>query len=402
MNIIWKNRVTLSVSDTNFEFFINECKENRIVLKDITKIKEGYSLSMSFEDFRRIRSVVRKSGVKLRVKKKEGAFYYIHKRRKRYGFYLGALCAVMVYVYLTSCIWVVDVVGNKTTPTEDILKVLDDNGIGIGNLKYGKKISYIKNRCLIELDSLTWMWITIDGTRALVEVREHKSGEEIFDRSLCSNLVATYPGEITDMQIKNGRKIVKRGDVVSEGDLLVSGISETKYRGIRYIHSSGIVTARTWRTEEGEFPLMREKVTKTGNTAKIYSVELFGHKFNNIFMKKVKYNKSEKTEEKKQLKIFNNIYLPLSFTTERFCEIIVNSEPVTEETALKSGTDALVKRIESKRHKDAVTSDVKVESAILENGNLYIKVTVESLENIAREAPLQVEFSEEYTVGENN
>ncbi len=402
MKIIRKNKVTVRVSEYNFESFINECKQNNIVLEDVTKEADGYILTMSFDSFRAIRPIVRKTRVRLRVKKKEGAFYYIHKRRKRYGFYIGALCALVVYMYLTSCIWVVDVTGNHNTPTEDILKVLNKNGIGVGHFKYGKKISYIKNRCLIELDSLTWMWITIDGTRALAEVREHKPGETVFDRGVCCNLTATHSGQIVDMRVRNGKKMVKRGDIVSKGDLLVSGISETKYRGVRYIHSQGEIVARTWRTEEGEFPLAEKKITKTGRESKIYSLELFGCKINNIFMKKIKYNQSEKTTHKKQLKIFNNIYLPLSFTTERFCEIILNNEPVTEDTALKLGTEQLVKRIESQRPANAVTSDVKVESTVLDNGNLYIKVTVESLENIAGESLLQVDLSEEYTIGEDN
>ena len=124
MKIIRKNKVTVRVSEYNFESFINECKQNNIVLEDVTKEADGYILTMSFDSFRAIRPIVRKTRVRLRVKKKEGAFYYIHKRRKRYGFYIGALCALVVYMYLTSCIWVVDVTGNHNTPTEDILAIV--------------------------------------------------------------------------------------------------------------------------------------------------------------------------------------------------------------------------------------------------------------------------------------
>ena len=402
ITIGWRNKVTFKVSEKNFSEFINQCKAEEIVLRNIHKIPEGYLCTVSFDDFKRIRPAVRKASVTISVCKKEGALYYVHRRRKRYGFYLGGICALILYIYLTSCIWVVDVTGNSTTSTEEILKVLDDNGIGIGTIKYGKKISDIKNKCLIELDSLTWMWVTIDGTRAVVDVREHKTGQEIFDRNICSNLVATYPGQIVDMRVRNGRKTVSRGDIVSAGDLLVSGISDTKYEGVRFIHSSGEVFARTWRRAEGEFPLSRKKIKRTGNVLKKYSIEILGKPINNIFRKKDNYKDSEKITNKKQLKIFNNIYLPLSFTTESFYEIITINEPLSEDKALKAGTEVLVKQIEDSRHSDAITTDRKVESRLLDNGNLYISVTLESIENIAGESLLQVDLSEEYTFGENN
>ena len=74
MKIIRKNKVTVRVSEYNFESFINECKQNNIVLEDVTKEADGYILTMSFDSFRAIRPIVRKTRVRLRVKKKEGAF----------------------------------------------------------------------------------------------------------------------------------------------------------------------------------------------------------------------------------------------------------------------------------------------------------------------------------------
>ena len=75
---------------------------------------------------------------------------------------------------------------------------------------------------------------------------------------------------------------------------------------------------------------------------------------------------------------------------------------MSEDKALKAGTEVLVKQIEDSRHSDAITTDRKVESRLLDNGNLYITVTLESIENIAGESLLQVDLSEEYTFGENN
>lgn len=398
----WKNRITVRISQKNFGKFICECKKEKISLTDIRFIDDSYICTMLSKDLPKAQNAAEESGAEMSSLRKTGAGYFAYIHRKRYGFYIGALVALLILVYLTSCIWVIDIRGNDITPDKDILRVLSKHGIKIGAIRYGKKISDIKNKSLIELDSLAWLWVRIDGTRAIVEVREKGEGEEIYDPDMYTNLVASYPGLICDMRIKHGRKVVNRNDVVSKGDLLVSGISSTKYLGNRYIHSQGEVIAKTWRTLKRDFDTVLTKKVPTGEKYKKRSIEIFGKEIKNIFFGKTKYKNYIKETEKKQLRIFNNIYLPLSFTTETFCEIIFVNETLGEDEAVKRAVDILVSEIESQRHKDARTINTTYDYINLEDGKISVSVTVESEENIAIESKLDIEMLEEDTVGEDN
>ncbi|MBQ8588087.1 MAG: sporulation protein YqfD [Clostridia bacterium] len=398
---LWKNTVTVKVSQKNFESFVNECKKENIILRDIHSDGDGYVCNMTFGSFRRIRSAVSRSKVRVKIIGKTGTGYFIRLHRRRYGFFAGALLACLMLVYLTSCIWVIDVVGNDTTSEKEILEVMEDCGIGIGKPRFGKKISRIKNMALIELDTLSWLWVTLDGTRAVVEVREKGDSEDILDTAEPHNLVASYDGEIVDMQVRIGKKMVERGSIVSKGDLLVSGAVETVYKPNRYVHARGSVIARTWRSAEGEYTHIDAAKYKTGNVKKRYSIKIFGKELRLFFNKKIPYKDYILQTDEKPMKIFENIYLPFCFTTETFCEIIEKENTLEDEVVIERAVNQLTETIEGERHKDAVTLQRTYSYETLPNGNLYIIVTLESRENIAIPVSMTVETTEEYTSGEN-
>jgi len=397
--ISWNNIITVKVSRRGFEKFANECKDSGIILSDISQKNDFFVCSMTFSDFKKVRIPAKRSGVKIKIVKKKGALYFLHLHKKRYGFYFGAILSAVIFAYLTSCIWVIDIVGNETTSSQKILDVMSRNGIAPGAFRFGKKLSEIKNDALVELDTLSWLWVTLDGTRAIVEVREKGSSTDIIDKSKPVNLVASFPGVIEDMQIKSGRKVIERGMTVEEGQLLVSGITETQYRKNRYITSQGTVSARTWRTLEGEYHHIREKITKTGRTKKFYNIEFMGKTLNLYINRKSPFKEFVTDKTKNQVRLFKNFYLPLSFTTEEFCEIMIERESITDTMVVSEAVEALTEQIEKVRADDAVTLKRTYSYETLSNGNLKISVTLESLENIAKPVEIEVEDTEEITFG---
>lgn len=400
MNFQFKNKVTLKVSEIVFKSLITESARLGIDLEKIFKEGDNYFFTLSFKDYRILSETPYINATEIVKRKGAGYFAYLH--RKRYGFYIGAFLSLLIFIYLTSCIWVVDVVGNEETPTEKIKAVLRDNGIGVGKIRYGKKISEIKNRSLLRLDSLAWLWVHIDGTRAVVEVREKGDTSGIFVKDGCVNLVASHTGIVKDMCVRHGRKVVERGDVVLEGDLLVSGVASTKARGIRYIHSQGEIIALTRRRAEGKFDPFVTKRVPTGKSVKRINVEFFEHSINNIFKRKIPFKSFDKKIRSKQIKILKNIYLPLTFTTEEFYEIIEKNEHPGKKAIIERSVGILKNQIESERNPGARTISTEYEYTGLEDGRLYISVVVESEENIAREVKIQMEIPEEYASGESN
>lgn len=401
MNINICDRVTVRISGGGCEKFFNLCAEKGICLSNVRCDSFGAVCSMAAGDFRRIRGCVRESGVHLSIIRKSGLGLYFSRRRKRHAFFIGALLSLSAMIYLTSCIWVVDVTGNESVSDEIITEALENHGFKVGSLRYGHNIKKLQNSVLIDLDSLAWLWINIDGTHATVEVREKGSTVAPEDTHGAYNIVASHSGYITDIIAKSGRKVIERGAVVSEGDLLISGISSTNFHGNRYIHSDGVVMAKTWRKKSGEYHHTKSTFLKTGKKVKKRTVNFFGFDVKLYLSNKIDYELYEENTKTKRLKIFDDFYMPVSFTTDTFYEIIKEDSEISDAQAVSAAVENLTAQIESERSEGAATVQREYEYQKLENGNVFVTVTVESEENIAKPIKIEVDKTEEYTIGKD-
>jgi len=397
----FRNYVTLRISQIGCEKFFNLCLQKNICFINIHNDEFGVVCTVAAADFKRIRGCVRKSGVRISVIRKKGLGICLKKHRKRYGFFVGAFIAFLCFAYLTSCIWVIDIRGNEETEKEEILSALKNQGIYIGSLRFGHDVKNIQNEILIKLDSLSWLWISLDGTRAVVDIREKGNSNEEVDYTTACNLVALYDGYITDIIAKSGRRVVENGDVVKKGDLLVSGISSTNFHGNRYIHADGTVMAKTWRTKSGEYHHTQTNFTRSGKKVKKRSVNFFGFDVNLYIEKEPAFELYEVETQKRQIKIFDNIYLPLTFTTDTFYEIIKSNVEISDSEVVSAAVDRLTYEIEKERAEGAVTAKREYAYKKLENGNVFVSVTVESSENIAVPVRIDIEKTEEDQFGKD-
>ena len=80
------------------ERFINLCKINNIKIWDIRNIVNGVTrFKIHISDFKKLRTIARKTKCKIRIKEKQGLYFKLFKYRKR------KLLAFLSIVLITSC-----------------------------------------------------------------------------------------------------------------------------------------------------------------------------------------------------------------------------------------------------------------------------------------------------------
>ncbi|MEG0754218.1 MAG: sporulation protein YqfD, partial [Angelakisella sp.] len=77
-----------------------------------------------------------------------------------------------------------------------------------------------------------------------VEIRERDMPPERVDTIVPHNIVATKSGYITNMMVYEGQPLVKNGDSVLAGDILVSGIMEDVNGKNRTVHARAKIEAQ--------------------------------------------------------------------------------------------------------------------------------------------------------------
>lgn len=112
------------------------------------------------------------------------------------------------------------------------------------------------------------------------------------------------------MSVQNGTAIVKPGDIVQKGDILVNGFLEGLYTGTRYVHGSATIEAKTWYTKKEKQPLKQEIKVETGNEEKKYGIKFKKNQIN-LFKTLSKFEKYDTINEDKKMMLFSNFYLPI-------------------------------------------------------------------------------------------
>lgn len=239
--------VNIEIEGYFVERFINICISKKILLWNIKRDKSTIAhMNIGVKDFRKAIKIAKETKCRIRINKKIGVPFILHKYRKRKIFlYILVLMCILVFV-LSNFVWNIQIEGNNNITREEIVSNLEEEGLKIGVLKNKIDTKKIISAIRLKRNDLAWVGIEIKGTNAIVKIVEADKKPDIIDEEDFCNIVATKPGIVVKVNAINGTPLVKEGDTIKEGSTLIGGWLEGKYTGIRYVHANGSVKAKVW------------------------------------------------------------------------------------------------------------------------------------------------------------
>ena len=228
--------------------------------------------------FKRLARLCDAEGICLTVEERKGLPQLARRYGKRIGISVGVLLATVILFWGSRVVWDVRVTGNAALSDETVLDMLSECGLKSGTYLPTLDTNLVESQMLLSHRELCWISVNIRGTTANVEVVETVSGDR--EAATHANLVASCDGQIERIEIYEGNVTVRVGDVVREGDLLVSGIYDKGLLGARVTRAKGDIYARTIHSFEIEIPLESEE--------KVYTGREWTEKYVNFFGKRIK------------------------------------------------------------------------------------------------------------------
>ncbi len=210
------------------ERFINLCCNRRIYLWNLIRDGEDYQFLITVKNYKKLKPVVRKTGLIPRIHKRYGLPFYLHRYRKRKGFFAGVLICILAVYILSLFIWDINILGGSKYTPEAMLKFLNDNGIYTGIKKKKVDCQEIEETIRLAYNDIGWVSAEIKGTRLIIKITETNMPAPIEEAIAPSHIVATKNAIVKSIITRTGTPLVKPGDVVKKGDILVSGIVEVK------------------------------------------------------------------------------------------------------------------------------------------------------------------------------
>ncbi len=142
------------------------------------------------------------------------------------------------------------------------------------------------------------------------------------------------------------------GDEVSVGDLLVEGVMEGKYTGMREVGSDADVYVVSHFKKEKKEAFIQENSERTGNMEK--NVEIYLHNFKIFFKKGVpKFENCDTIRTYKKVKLFSNYYIPIEIVNVTDFELKKSFQSFTEEEL----TDKITKELQEELNQELELSD---------------------------------------------
>jgi len=267
-----------AVPKKNAAKLLNVCMKNDVEYLDPRFDEACFIISCHADSVKKLKSACTKRGLELKIENRKGLPYALSKYKTRVGLLVGAVLSAVLVVYALNVVWRIDTFGNERISSGELEELLGDSGFSVGSFVPAADLTLIENRVMQQNPDVAWISINMNGTVANVEIRETRRGA--VSEKNTADLVAATDGKIERIEVYNGNCVVRVGDVVRAGEVLVSGIYQNDKGEFRESRAEGEVYARTVKDFFVEIPFE--------NTKKVYTGRKFSEIYINFFKKSIK------------------------------------------------------------------------------------------------------------------
>ena len=224
-----KGYIQIEVEGFFIERFLNTCAKEGIKLWGTKrKNKSIVTTNIHIENFKKIRKIAKKTQNKVRIKKKRGIPFIIKKYKNRKVFIFLFFTLILSICILSNFIWNIEIEGNQSISTEEIMNELNESGIKQGVLKYKVDTNKIIEKMRLKDSRISWIGMKIEGTNIKVSIVEAVEKPTIIDENEYCDIVAKKEGIITKINVTKGTALVHEGAVIEQGENFIGGWMEGK------------------------------------------------------------------------------------------------------------------------------------------------------------------------------
>lgn len=226
------------------ERFLNLCSGGGVGLWNTHRTAEGVTACCAQCHRSRLEYYAQKSGCRLETVRCTGMKSTARRYRRRTGLWVGAALLAAGLLVMGRFVWRVEIRGTEQLDPAVITAALAEYGVHPGVLAGKIDARTVERRMQIRFAEIAWITVNVEGSRVTAILEEAVPPPAVVEDGIPTNLIAGETGFITRVEVQNGNAVVKPGDSVLAGDLLVSGIMDNKMGESRLAHARGRVYAQ--------------------------------------------------------------------------------------------------------------------------------------------------------------
>ncbi len=357
------------------ERFFNLCSNHDILIWDLRQDGDVYYFYISVEGFRCLKPLLKKSGTHIKISRKNGIPFFFFRYRKRKILFASVFVCMLILFTLSRFVWKININGNDSVTDDSMLQFLEEK-----NSSYGTPVSEIDCTKLEEeirscFDSIIWTSVKREGTTLTVDVQENlivasqpsnaQLPEELKNQDEKGyDLLALHDGTIESIYVRKGTPMVRQGDIVKKGDVLVSG-------ALPIYDDSGTLTAYQRCTADADIQLKTDYAYKDSfaarHTQRVYSGRIqqrygfgFGDSYFQLPWNKVDYENYTVMDTRTQVRLCDSFYLPVWLVRRTYEEYKEEQVIYTKQEARQQAQENLTEFLEKLAQKDVAVLEKHV------------------------------------------
>lgn len=387
-----KGIMKISVEGFFIERFINLCLKEEIEIWDVERINEGIvNVKFFYTNYDKIYEIANITRCKIDILEKNGAPFLInrYKHRKIFAAFIAIITIIITVVNMF--VWSVEITGEFSIPIEEVKQLLEEENIKVGVLKKNIDVESAKLEIVLKRKDISWIGINLRGNKVVVEIVPKELAEEDIYKDTVGNIISNKSGIVEKIYVAEGTAMVKKGELVEKGTLLISGMVTNGVNtkaGIlgdssfltetRMVRAEGEVTLKTTYVEKSKIPFEKDVVSKTGNVEKTYKMKINNYTIN-LINKVTNFEKYDTITTEKVFSLFGQIKTPISLVEERVEEIEVDKIIYTSKQAEELGIVTNNEKLKKIIPEDA--ERIEYYNNVWENeGYLEVETVVQCLE----------------------
>lgn len=221
-----------------------------IEIRNLQKLGElTYSFFIPRGSVGVVETICSERGDTVQIRRRVGLYWTVKRAMSRPVILFGGAFLLILVLWIPTRVYFVRVEGNVQIPAGKILAAAEDCGIVFGASRREVRSERVKNALLSAVPELQWAGVNTSGCTAIISIREKSAFGEEKKSTGTESILASRDGYLLSCTATAGNLLVKPGDTVREGQVLISAYTDCGLC-IRVERAEGEIMAQTNRKLE--------------------------------------------------------------------------------------------------------------------------------------------------------
>ena len=299
----------------NFAGLINELNLANIKLKKVERPEvTELVIVTSTRDSSKVIAILKQRCYTILEQQNNNSFNLIKSFTTRIGILIGIGVGVLLNLFASFFVWNVVLYGQDEY-TQEVSNVLSQNGIGHGCWKFSINDTSVEQILYENIPELSLVDVSFRGCSMIVNYTIRTQSNE--EDNITANILAKEDGIIASILVTSGTAMVKVGDIVRTGQVLISGYELVNEEQVK-CNAKGQVYAYSWKSATVEFPLEKIEWVRTGNYVENIQTTLFG---STLYTKTTENTFTKSESEQNTEYMFPSSAIPLKIVRTKIYEL---------------------------------------------------------------------------------